>query len=372
MPLLKIPELIHALEEGSCDKRSMVMRSICPCRSHVQDIQLWRKVFQAVHQPGKRVKGPALHAIATLLQRAEKSQRWRAVLKDLSTELNSVMSDPEACKLLRQQVQHDAKVAGGLTPAAHCKKVRRILELNTPNELVDWVNALLGHRQPGGVNPRHPGLLRLWRWHHHRITFQPERGTDPNEFLKKARQWLPEFFRNADVDLGKLELSRPPPKAKKEMPAQELPKAEPHEEALDCLESSNTKRRVRGLKRLSELKVPDLFEWCLLFLDDESRDVRVAALQGMIHCDEIDCSILEPFVESDDVRIRAAATAALARHGGQGATQWFKQGLKDPSATVRIETAALLGGIDREANRSLFEIALHDPNPCVVRFARRR
>jgi len=108
-----------------------------------------------------------------------------------------------------------------------------------------------------------------------------------------------------------------------------------------------------------------------LFMEDESRDVRVAALQGMIHCDEIDCSVLKPFVDSDDDRIRAAATAALARHDGQRTTRWFEQGLKDPSATVRLETAALMGRLDRKANRTLFEIALHDPNPCVVRFAQK-
>ena len=175
MPSHKISELIRALEEGSCDDQSKAMRSICPCRSNVQDIQVWRKVFQAAHQPGRRVKGPAIHAIVTLLRSAKKSRRWRTVLKSLSVELDTVLSDPEACKFLRRQIQHDAKAAGGLTPAAHCKKLRRILELNTPNEL-------LGHRRSEGVNPRHPGLLRLWRWHHHRITFQPERRTKPKEF----------------------------------------------------------------------------------------------------------------------------------------------------------------------------------------------
>ena len=137
------------------------------------------------------------------------------------------------------------------------------------------------------------------------------------------------------------------------------------------MESTNAKRRVRGLKRLAELKVADLFDWCLMFLEDESRDVRVAALQGMVHCDEIDRTVLAPLVDSDDVRIRASAVAVLARHGGGGAVRWFERGLKDPSACVRLETAALLDHLDQDANHSLFEIALHDPNPCVVRFARK-
>jgi|GEM_PF-2268817 len=371
MSSYNIAELNRALEEGSVDEQSKVMRNICPCRSHVQDMPLWRKVFQAAHEPRTRVKIPAIHAIATLLRLAKKSRQWRVVLKELSAELDAVFSDPDACKLLRQQIQHDAKATGDLTPAANCKMLRRFVELNTPSQLAAGLNKMLGLRLSEGVNPGHPGLMRLWRWHHHRITFQPERGTDPNEFLKKARQWLPEFFRDANIDREKLALSRPQPKVTTELPAQEHSKIKPHEEALGCLESSNTKRRVRGLKRLTEMKVPDLFDWCLLFMEDESRDVRVAALQGMIHCDEIDCSVLKPFVDSDDDRIRAAATAALARHDGQRTTRWVEQGLKDPSATVRLETAALMGRLDRKANRTLFEIALHDPNPCVVRFAQK-
>ena len=371
MPSNKISQLIHALEEGSCDERAKVLRDLCPCRNDIQDIHVWQKVFRAAHQPGTRVRGQAIHAIATLLQRAKTSGRWRAVLKDLAAELDKVLSDPEACKLLRRQVQHDAKAEGDLTPAAHCKKLRRIVELNTPHELADWVNELIGQRPPGGVNAHHPGLVRLWRWHQHRINFQPERRTDAKEFLKKAQRWLPEYFQDANVELEKLEFSRPQPKAKSEMPPPELSQVEPQEEALGCLESSNPKRRVRGLKRLAQMKVPELFDWCLMFLEDESKDVRVVALQGMINCDEIDPSILEAFVESDDVRIRAAAIAALARHGGGGAARWYEQGLKDPSACVRLETAALLGYLDRDANRSLFEIALHDPNPSVVHFAQK-
>ena len=371
MPAHKIYQLIRMLEEGTCDEQTKVMRSLCPCRNHIRDIGVWRKVFQAARQRGTRVRRQAIHAIATLLQRAKTSRRWHALLQDLSAELDKVLSDPETCKLLRRQVQHDAEVAGGLTPAAHCRKLRRILELTTPNELASWVNNLLGHRPPEGVNPRHPGLVRLRRWHVHRITFQPERRTDPQEFLRKARRWLPEFFGDLDVQLGNLDFHRLGRTAKPEMPARDLPKVKRHEDALRCLESCKPKRRVQGLKRLSEMNVPDLSDWCLMFLEDGSRDVRVAALHTMIHCEEIDCSLLEPLVESGDVRIRAAAVAALARHGGQVAWRWFERGLKDSSACVRLETAALLGHLDRDAHRSLFEIALHDPNPCVVRFAQK-
>ena len=347
------------------------MQEVCPCRNDVQDISVWQKVFQAARQPGTRVRGRALHAIATLMQRAKTSRRWRTVLKDLEAELDGLLSNPEACRLLRPLVQHDAKAVGDLTPAAQCKRVRRIVELNTPNELADWVNRSLGLQQSKGVNPSHPALIRLWRWQQNRITCQPERRSDSKEFLKKAEQWLPEFFQDTNVELVKLDSSHLRPKVKPEIPVHETPKVDPCEKTLGCLESSNPKHRAHGLKRLAEIGVADLFDWCLMFLEDESREVRIAALQGIIHCDEIDRAPLAPLAESTDVSIRAAALAVLARHGGGGAARWFELGLKDPSACVRLETVALMGRLDRDTHRSLFELALHDPNPSVVRFARK-
>jgi hypothetical protein len=367
----KISQIIRALDEGTFGERSKAMQEVCPCRNDVQDRYVWNRVFQAAYEPGK-VRVRAIHAIATLLQRSKSSGRWRAVLKDFEDELDGVLSDPEACRLLRRQVQHDPKAEGDLTPAAQCKKLRQIVAMNTPAEVADWLNQLLGHEPAKGINPGQPGLMRLWRWHQHRITIQPLRRTDAGEFLKKAEQWLPDYFRDTTVDLGKLEVSHSRPKTRPEVaPPYETPNGELLKKALGWLESTNAKRRVRGLKRLAELKVSDLLDWCLMFLEDESRDVRVAALQGMIHCDEINRTVLAPLAESEDVRIRASALAVLARHGGEGAARWFELGLKDPSACVRLETAALLGRLDQEANHSLFEIALHDPNPSVVRYARK-
>ena len=366
----RISGLFHVLEEGTNNQRSIALRSICPCRSHVTDPDIWREAFRAARQSGK-TRGQAIHSIVTLLQRAKKSRRWRALLRELSDELDELLSDPEACKSLRQQMQHDVEVAGGLTPAAHCRRLRRFIELTTPDELAAWVNDLLELRLPGIVQAGHPGLLRLWRWQMHRITYQPERGTDPCEFLRKAERWLPEYFRNANIDLNKLEFRRPRRSMSAKDPEPAGSKMREDEQALLFLDSSKPERRAKGLKRLAKLKVSDLFDWCALFLEDESRDVQVAALHAMIQCDEIDCGAIEKIAESKDDRIRAAATAVLARHGGPEAPRWFKQGLMDPSVCVRLETAALLRYLDRGTYRSLFEIALHDPNSMVVRLAQR-
>ena len=126
---------------------------------------------------------------------------------------------------------------------------------------------------------------------------------------------------------------------------------------------------------LADIGGPDLFEWCLLCLDDESTDVRVAALRTILACEEADVETdeLVPFSESEDRRIRAAAIAALAARSGEDAPHWFKEGLEDPEGCVRVETAAQLGRLDpREpGHRAIFEMALHDPNPDVERRARK-
>jgi HEAT repeat protein len=114
-----------------------------------------------------------------------------------------------------------------------------------------------------------------------------------------------------------------------------------------------------------------LFDWCLMFMDDEAVPVRLAALRGIRECPEADVSVVEPMAESGDKRVRAAAIAALAVHAGRDAPRWFERGLKDPEACVRRETAGALRGLDPARHRRLFELALCDPNPDVARVARK-
>jgi HEAT repeat protein len=108
-----------------------------------------------------------------------------------------------------------------------------------------------------------------------------------------------------------------------------------------------------------------------MYLEDESTEVRVAALRTMIRCDEGDPEVIEPLADSADKRLRAAAIAALARHGGEDGAYWFAQGLKDPDACVRLETASLLTHLDPGEEREIFELALYDPNPQVSRVAQK-
>ena len=104
-------------------------------------------------------------------------------------------------------------------------------------------------------------------------------------------------------------------------------------------------------------------------LSDESVEVRIAALQTIVYCDDGDPEVILPFTESQNKRIRASAIAALAKHSIEDAPRWFERGLKDREACVRLETAALLPTLDATEHREIFEIALYDPNPAVKRLA---
>jgi len=139
--------------------------------------------------------------------------------------------------------------------------------------------------------------------------------------------------------------------------------------ALECLESPKAKRRIRGLRILAELEDPDLFEWCSMYVEDDSIEMRIAALHTMLHSTWIDPETIIPLADSEDKQIRAAAVATLARHASEDEERWFRLGLTDPSSCVRVETARVLSYLDPVKNRSIFSIALHDPNPEVVRRA---
>jgi len=140
---------------------------------------------------------------------------------------------------------------------------------------------------------------------------------------------------------------------------------------LECLESPKVKRRVRGLKILAEIGDPDLFEWCSVYLEDESVELVVAALHTMLHCTSIDQTSIKPFAGSENDRIRAAAIATLAKHSTEDKAHWCRLGLTDPSTCVRVETARNLPDLDPAQHRSVFSLALHDPNPEVARRAER-
>ena len=241
----------------------------------------------------------------------------------------------------------------------------------TPAEIAAWVNRLLGFKPHRGVSRRHPGIERLARWVSNRLTSQPRAKITPGELLHMAKQWLPDFFVGAEIDPDRLTVRRKAPTIQVELAPPAPPVPDPSDEAIELLEDPGPRRRVRGLEILAKLEDPDLFDWCVMYMDDESVNVRVAALRAMLRCEDGQPEVLAPLAESEDKRIRAAALAALAKHAGDDAPGWFERGLKDPSPCVRLETARLLAELDPAEHRALFELALCDPNPKIAARARK-
>ena len=242
----------------------------------------------------------------------------------------------------------------------------------SPDQLARWINRALGLKQHKGVSKTHPGLLRLSRWACNRIASRPGSYPTPAEMLHMARQWLGEYFDGVDVDLDTLSVSRRYTTIEVKVDVVE-PEPDPREaEALECLEADKPKRRIRGLELLAELDDPDLADWCGMFLDDDSPAVQAAALRTMLRCEDADAEIVAPLAESEEAPVRAAAVAAMARFSDPDEwPRWFERGLKDPSPHVRLATAGQLGRLDPKANRAIFELALYDSNPDVVRRARK-
>ncbi|MBC8230889.1 HEAT repeat domain-containing protein [bacterium] len=235
--------------------------------------------------------------------------------------------------------------------------------LPDPEQIAKWLNELLELHRYNSVKPENPGIHRLCRWMENCLTLSPYGKIRIEEILHKAELWLPKFSKKINVVLKKLRAHR--------QVWNVLGTNKREEEALDCLNAQNPKRRIRGLELLAEIDSLHLFDWCVMFLDDESIDVRVAALRAMLYCDEVDTEIILPLAESEDKRIRAAAIAVLVKHSDENAPRWFEQALKDESACVRLETAALLSELDTIEHRYIFELALRDPNPRVKHIARK-
>ena len=243
--------------------------------------------------------------------------------------------------------------------------------LNSPEQIAKWVNQKLQRKSYEGISPRHPGINRLSRWMENRANSGTGSTIRPEELSQKLHQWLPDFFQGVEVTPEDLRFDYFPEPAEFETEPSPEPVNSREEKALDDLAAAKPQRRIRGLKLLTRLDNEDLYDWCMLVLSDESLEVRIAALQTIVYCDDGDPEVLRPFAESQNKRIRAAAIAALAKHSVEDAPRWFERGLKDREACVRLETAALLPTLDAIEHRGIFELALYDPNPEIKNLAQK-
>jgi hypothetical protein len=320
-------------------------------------------------QPSHRVwfakgKGYALRRARTQARRAHD----RPVVLTCELDINRMRQ-----RLGEKQVFYNGGIVaiGAPVPATVLREQPAGETPSSPEELVSWVNSLLGLKPYKGVNRRHPGIDPLSRWVLQRLAAPSGGRIQPGELLDRARQCLPEFFAGVEIDPTDFYVSRKAELSETDVDEPPVDLSPREVEALECLVANSPGRRIRGLSMLAELEDPDLFEWCVMYLADEAMEVRVAALRAMLRADDGDSEVIEPHAASDDRRIRGAAIAALARHSEADAPGWFERGLRDPSVSVRLETAALLPRLDPAEHRSIFELALADSNDQVVWMARK-
>ena len=243
--------------------------------------------------------------------------------------------------------------------------------LNLPELIAQWINQTLQRKSYEGISPHHPGIDRLSRWMENRKNSGTGSTIRPEELSQKLQQWLPDFFQGVEVTPEDLRFDRFPEQVEFETEPSPEPVNSREEKALDDLAAAKPQRRIRGLKLLAQLEHEDLYEWCTLLLSDKSVEVRIAALQTIVHCDDGDPEVLLPFTESQNKRIRGSAIAALVKHSVEDAPRWFERGLKDREACVRLETAALLPTLDVIRHPAIFELALYDPNPEIKNLAQK-
>ncbi len=241
----------------------------------------------------------------------------------------------------------------------------------SPREIATWLNGVLRLSRTHGVTKEHPGVRRLSSWIAHRVVMQPRNKFGEAELLYLARRWAPEIFKGRNVDAGALHAAYRVTTIHVDVEAglTETRRREAH--ALELLEADKAKQRAKGLNILKLIEDPDLAEWCALCLDDESVEVRIAALQALLTCEQVDTGLVEPFAEAENRRERAFATAVLAKFAGDGAPCWFERGLKDTSPCVRIETARQLKTLNPVRYANIFELALYDSNRTVSSCARK-
>ena len=253
--------------------------------------------------------------------------------------------------------------------------------LACPVALAQWINHQLGLYSHNGVSQNHWGVVRLAHWMNNRMQSGTGNRIDRQEFFIKGKQWLPAFFDRISFSPEVLPIQHLQNDSIgvnvvypdiQEKPVQPVKVDTHYTKAITDISDQNPKHRIRGLQSLEKIGTADLFDWCVLHLEDESVDVICNALRTMQRCDDGYISPLLGYAESKNKRIRASALAALAKHAPDDAERWFERGLKDPEACVRMEVARLLPMLDRIEHRMLFDIARHDPNPAVKRSAKKQ
>ena len=297
-----------------------------------------------------------------------------------------IKTELDAEKLRRHLSPGKVQVRGGIIAVNEHLSVQLLQSnlfelLACPAALSQWINRQFGFYAHNGVSQNHWGVVRLAHWMNNRLQSGTGNRIARQEFFAKGKQWLPTFFdripfspeglpiqhlQNDTIDVTVLYPDT------QEKPVQPIKVDADYTKAITDISDRNPKRRVRGLQSLEKIGTEDLFDWCVLHLEDASVDVVCNALRIMQRCDEGYIAPILGHAESKNKRIRASALAALAKHASDDTERWFERGLKDPEVCVRMEVARLLPMLDKIEYRTLFDIARHDPNSAVKHSAKKR
>ena len=180
--------------EGSMDQRRAVLRELCPCRAQTKDVKVWAELFKLARTGSLRERDGAVHAIGTLIVKAKRNAEYRSILLEFESELDSLWAEPKAARLLLNQFKqkgHGHNRRG--TAQRNMRRIRRMFDVSTPNELTKWVNGYFAVPNSRRIEPGHIGISRLAKWMRHRVRCQPERKTKETELAKQAERFLPEL-----------------------------------------------------------------------------------------------------------------------------------------------------------------------------------
>ncbi|ETX05553.1 hypothetical protein [Candidatus Entotheonella palauensis] len=179
--------IICDIREAAGLARRSVIRDLCPCRNRERDHDVWREVFRQAREGSRGERNAAAHTIGTLMQKAATTKSWRDVLRALQNDLDATMAEPRAASLILGQMKRHGHAHRGAARQSY-RRHRKVLELGSKEALAEWVTDRL--ELPSKLSARDPGLDRLWRWHQHRVRFQPNRRTKEAELLEKAQQFV--------------------------------------------------------------------------------------------------------------------------------------------------------------------------------------
>lgn len=186
--------LLADLTASSHRVRCRTLRDLCPCRNgKVQDLVVWRAVFDKARHGGIAERRRAAHAIGTLSDKAARNADWHQLLRTLRPELDALMADTRAAPALLGTMKRHGHMHRGAARQNY-RRHRQRLELASPAELAAWLNRQLGLAAERAVEAQDPGVGRLWHWLKHRIACQPTRATKDEELLQRARRYLPHAF----------------------------------------------------------------------------------------------------------------------------------------------------------------------------------